>query len=519
MKCDNKVPFCEDLIKNCPSPWDLTQDSDCFIDNVVGESLKIAGAELNVYKLLGVHEQGKLIDLVGKGQSISGGDNSIYPSKNAFFDNSLEWRSIQKGTNVISKSFIGYDFGPIKLNNDRLKYGVETENRKHITTIIIKQGANSKNRSTKIRIERSDNNKDWYGVSIINVPDNNDYNQISFKQSAPSRYWRLRPIEFNGSSNDYWAIISLKLIDYNKTNENNIQDLLFLENRTRDYANESIKIKGYFDHLDVQTEVSRFGSELPSEIFFINIHFATCVALFGRPLIIGDIIEIPSKAQYDINLNTIKKYSEVTDVSWSVEGYTPNTWRPTLLRIILQPAMASEETQDIFGDLSLTPDNSGLLNIDDSKYQSILDINDFNKAEADSDVPLSGEDISNLATIPNDEVSQQQIDNYLNLGIDLPKKFNPPKNGLYVEDAMPPNGEVYTEGDKFPLNPKNGEYHRLVYTGLAKDIPIRLFRWSSIKNRWISLETDRRQQFNSLKPNIDKLLNNENSVPTSKILK
>lgn len=519
MKCDDKLPFCEDLIKKCPSPWDLTQDSDCFIDNVVKESLDIAGAPINVYKLLGVHEQGKLIDLTGQGISISGGDNSIYPSKNVFFDNNKEWRSIQKGQNVISNAYIGYDFGPVKMDNLRLRYGIETEIRKHITTIVIKQGLNSKNRATKIRVERSDNNKDWYGVAIINLPDNNTYNEISFKQSSPARYWRLRPILFNGTSTDYWSVISLKLMDYNKTNEGNIQDLIFLENRTRDYIDEPIKMKGYYDHLDVQSEISKFGSEFPSQIYFMNIHFGTCVQLLGRPIIIGDIIEMPTEVQYDRDLNPIKKYSEVTDVSWSVEGYTPNTWRPTLLRLVLQPAMASEETQDIFGDLSFKSDNSGLLNIDDSKYQSLIDVDSFIKSEADSQVHESGEDISEIAEIPNDEVTQQQIDNYTNIGVDLKTKFNVPTKGLYVEDAMPPNGKEYSQGDTFPSNPKNGDYHRLSYTGLAKDIPIRLFRWSLAKNRWIYLETDRRFEFDDIKPTIQKLLKDKDSVPTSKIEK
>src|ERR1700752_4508837 len=59
--------------ENC-SPWDLTTQPDsCFVEDVIEESLTIRAAIINVYKLLGFHEKGKLLQLTRNGLSIAGG--------------------------------------------------------------------------------------------------------------------------------------------------------------------------------------------------------------------------------------------------------------------------------------------------------------------------------------------------------------------------------------------------------------------------------------------------------------
>jgi len=56
------------------SPFDLQNNrGNDFIEGVVEEALNIGGATLNVYKLLGVHEQGKLVDCTGRGEPLSNG--------------------------------------------------------------------------------------------------------------------------------------------------------------------------------------------------------------------------------------------------------------------------------------------------------------------------------------------------------------------------------------------------------------------------------------------------------------
>jgi len=67
-----------------PFQLDQLQKSNDFIEGVVEESLNIGGATLNVYNMLGVHEQGKLVDCTGKGNPIAGGSLPNYPSSHAF---------------------------------------------------------------------------------------------------------------------------------------------------------------------------------------------------------------------------------------------------------------------------------------------------------------------------------------------------------------------------------------------------------------------------------------------------
>jgi hypothetical protein len=320
-----------------------------------------------------------------------------------------------------------------------------------------------------------------------------------------SRYWRLRPIDFNGGVDDYWGVQALQMFhDYEATDIDNIQDKVFLENRDRDYADESTLVKGYYDLIDTQTELSRFGIEVPSQSFYITVSFSQCVASLGRPLVIGDIIEMPSEAQYSATMERINKYVEITDVGWSTEGYTPG-WQPTMLRIVAQPAMASQETQDIFGDLRATGDISGLFDNNDGnheKYQDYSDVSHEIQNQAKEQVPERGRDLNAVKQFSQEEIDAQAPNNITKLG------QNP--TGLYVEDGMPPNGESFTEGVSLPEdNVSHGDYHRLTYEDLSEDVPPRLYRYSTDKNRWVYLETDRRQQYNPAKPILQEFLTSD----------
>jgi len=490
------------------SPFDLQNNrGNDFIEKVVEEALNIAGATLNVFKLLGVHEQGKLVDCTGRGDPISNGDAAAFPAENAFDKFITEWRSIQNGEGVTTSAYIGYDFGNIKTyDGSRAAYGVETSIFKDVATIAIKQSDNTARRATRVRIERSDDGIKWYGVAIVLLPDDDCLNTVQFRATVPSRYWRIRPLDFNGTTtNDVWAVQALQLFhNVEATAVSNIQDKVFLENRDRDYAEDSIAIKGHYDLTDNLTELSAFGLELPSLTMYISVSFSACVKAFGRPLIVGDILEIPSEAQYSAELRKILKWMEVTDISWSTEGYTPG-WRPTMLRVVAQPAYASQETQDIFGRLAeLEPDSTGLVEGEDGNsliYQDYFDISKVIEAEARDGVPERGAEASSKIRA----FEQEEIDEAASHGIAITKVgLNP--NGIYVEDAMPPNNAPFTEAEEFPASPKQGDYHRMIYVGYAQDVPARLYRYSDAKGRWLYLETDLRAQYNPVKPLLNEFL-------------
>lgn len=495
------------------SPWDLTESPEaCLISDLIDESLQIGGAVLNVYRLLGIHEQGSLQDLIGAGTSFSNGFLPNYSSANAFDKFITEWRSLQLGSDVIKSAFIGYDFGPIKLNNGRNKYGIETAIKHDISRINIKQACDAVNRVTKIRIERSNDGEKWFGVAILSIPDCDGLITLDFPRSVPSRFWRLRPLQFNGSIDDYWGIQALQFVDYERTQLNNIQDKILLENRDRDYDEMAIRMKGSYTPLDVIANQTKFGFFQDADRYVIETSFTGTIRALGRPIVIGDIIQLPSETQYTPTLAPVLKYLEVVDVSWSVNGYTP-TWVPTMYRIIAVPAISSQETQDLFGKLTRDVDNSGLVDIDNGNnlvYQDNSDISQTISADANTMVPERGEDTSQITQFSSELLKFSDDHPHMNIG-----NVNRKRNG-YAIDAMPPNGESYTEGDVFPVNPANGAYHRLTYkqTVPDKDIPPRLYRFSSKKLKWIYLETDRRYEARNTKPRLQEFLDPDISSVT-----
>lgn len=470
---------------------------NCYMDSVSQEALAIAGAQVNIHKLLGVHEQTKLVDLTGDGNAISSGDSAHFPASNAFETLHTEWRSRQSGSAVTSSAFLGYDFGYIKNPSGRQRYGVDTSIRQHITALKIKQSENPLSRVTKVRVERSDNGKDWFGVAIVALPHDDQLNTVHFKHSAPMRYWRLRPITFTGGDCDIWSVQALELYDYTVTHISNIQDKLLLENRDRDYQQAAVMLKGYYDLQSPNTDLSRFGIEIPMAKYMIKVNFNACVAQLGRPIVIGDIIELPSETQYTPDLQPVKRWLEVSDVTWDGNSYTPG-WQPTMLLVTCDPAMATQETQDLFGDLAKKHvDNSGLFGSADGNskvYQDLGTVTQTIVAQAEAQVPERGADgTQTIRYFDQDELEANKdvFPRMSSVGLN--------NTGLYVEDAMPKNDAPYTEGPEFPSAPKNGDYHRLTYVGLAKGVPARLHRYSQSKSKWVYMETDRRAEYNNQK--------------------
>jgi hypothetical protein len=496
----------------------LVNDTDSnIVNNYVGEAINIAGAPVNVFKLLGIYEQSKLIDLTGEGQPISSGSYNAFPPSNAFDRTTSEWRTVQKGGECITDiSYIGYDFGPIRLNNGRVRYGIDTAIKHEITTIILTQGCDSKNRISKARVERSPDNKVWYGVDIIDIPDVSGPLQFRIKQSAPARYWRLRPLAFNGGPEDFWAVVSLELIDFNSLTLQDVQDELgFLENRDRVYANQSILIKAYYQIVDPMLEVGKFGGHIAdTQTWILEVAFSATTNALGRPLIIGDILEIPSETQYTPLLKPVKKYLEVQDVAWATDGFTPG-WVPTLQRISAVPAIASQETMAIFGDLNLPTQFNDFANTVDNVYNVEAQFQDQRvRAAANTEVPERGEDIANVEQISLEQIAAaEEKFPGINLG-----KLNYDPRGLYVQDGMPPNGESFTEGPKFPPSPKDKAWHRLTSDpSLKEKVPTLLYRYSTLKGRWLFYEQDKRELYNvTTNPALTNILTKPN-IPLNKV--
>jgi hypothetical protein len=566
----------------CVGDW--TIQNDCTTNNdletqkqYAEEQIEISGATVNIFKLLGVHEQGKLIDLTGQGYPLSNGTSAGFDILNVYGNNNLTWQSSQVGLDVINTpAYIGYCFGIKKQNSGVSKYVKPVYNIQEISTIRIQQGANASNRASQIRIDRATGDLkysvdftglgngriigiqpgyfsientimiffissisfevvsanegligtgyvnqpfatkdirftiengttpfdasdsftvnlslDWKRVDVVNLPDSDLLETIHFKQSVASPFWRIVPTMFNGGPGDAWEVVKLELIDYKATSLDNIQDTLFLENRDRDYSSSSIALKCNYQPFDSVGDLGKFGFSILDQYNF-TCSFNRMVELLGRPIVIGDILELPSEMAYDHYLKPVKKYLEVTDAGWSAEGYTPQ-WIPIIYRFQANILVASQETRDIIK----TPQEELYVVSDGTFFEGLEQVvtnqqvvSEANYAQAHNKAPETGEDLSSLDT---------KIEEWPSLSI--------PDKGAYVEDGLPPNGLPYGEGYKLPdpLSSSDGDYFRLNY---EKDmnIPTRLYKFSASKGRWIYVETDRRFENSSHKPSVKNAL-------------
>jgi hypothetical protein len=504
-------------IDNPRSPWSLTENSSdaCLADSYINEQLNIAGADVNIYKLLGIHEQGLLVDLTGDGDAISNGSHPNFPPIDAFNMFKTEWRSSQLGQNVITNAFIGYDFGEIRLDNGRLRYGIETFVKHNITRVRIKQGCDTINKVTRVRLERSHDGERWFGVGIVAVADCDGIVTLDFPASVPSRYWRLRPVSFSGGQQDYWAVQALQMIDYEKTNINNIQDKVYMENRDRDYAEFPEKLKGAYSPIDSQSFFAKMGvfegGGGGGQQYFIDMSWSEVVRVLGRPIVIGDILQLPSETEYTAALVPVLKYVTVSDVGWSPNGYSPQ-WTPLMVRIVAEPSIASPETQQIFGKLTEDYDEMGLADtgdgVRDKKYQDISDVDHTIRAKANDAVPETGSDDANVTQLSQDAHDWAAR----NPNADLSNVDR--RDNVWTQSGMPPNGLPYTQADDFPTSPKNDDYHRLTYTNIRQGIPARLYRYSSDKSNWVYLETDRRAYNKVIRSQLQEFVDPEKSSVT-----
>ena len=72
------------VTREAPMPK-LDWQSECiktrdntYIENLQIESLEIAGAPINIFPLMGIHNQGSTIDLIGAGYPLSSGTPAGY---------------------------------------------------------------------------------------------------------------------------------------------------------------------------------------------------------------------------------------------------------------------------------------------------------------------------------------------------------------------------------------------------------------------------------------------------------
>lgn len=458
-------------------PYDIQLDgkksTDSYTSALIREQINFAGAELLLYKLKGLKE--RLLTPYDKGFGFCSKEVPNFEPNNAFTADGKVFHSYETGSDILKTCFLGYDFGPILSASGRNKYANNQPVLLEVTAIdIIQPEANR--RVLKARVESSLDGINWKGISIVSMQDAADLQTIFIRESSPARMWRLKPLAFTGSVNDYWCVSKLHFRYQMPTNVTNYNiDYGIPENRSRSYDTNPIPFKALYTPTETTTEFNGFGLYAANKLE-LQVHFDTIVELINRPFVIGDIIEMPNEAQYDTSLNAIRKFVEVTDVMWSSEGYSLD-YTPLVQKIVIEPLIASEENKDVTKQLK---DHIGTQLFDASKKslmaaQNQTDVTDSIIAQSKTLVPQNG----------------------LNNSEQLESVTAP--LSLYEEDALPPEGKEYSEGPTLPdiKDSKDGDYFRVVYGDL--DIPARLYKFSCAKKRWIFMEEDLRGYYDERK--------------------
>lgn len=481
-----------------------------YIAQLQAEALNIAAGPVNVFPLLGLLDQGSTIDLTGSGWPISSGTPAGYNAQDAFNVNDDAWRSVQQGAEVLTApAFIGYDFGTkkawTKIGPPQERYQPPEAVRKQVRSFKIRQGAEARNRVTQVKVEASDDGQAWKRIDIVNLPDTGNVETVFIKQSAMYRMWRLVPLMFGGvRDNTQWEVVELQLLDNNTLSIDDVQDPILLENRDRAYCRSSTFIKAQYDLLDVQTELAKFGINLPKTYTF-TVSFAQLVQALGRPIIVGDLLELPGEVMYDQHLNPVRQWLEVTDTSWATDGYTFN-WKPNLFKFYAQPVLPSIEHRTILGlpQQRTAQTDDEFLSGNFQLNTQALDVLENVVQDSKDAVPQTGSDGQDL---------QSGLHYYGD-----PKLYD--GQAIYEQDAIPPNGLPYTTGDRLPAPDEisDGAYHRQTYTYLEPSLrpPERLLRWNAERKRWIVVEINNRFKQESHKRTASRILGSSTKVDLDK---
>ena len=285
--------------------------------------------------------------------------------------------------------------------------------------------------------------------------------------------------------------------------EQNIQDLLFIENRDRKYDTSVYTMRGIYQRQDQDFDLSQFGLFLQTGTIFMTFHLRDMVDTIGRKIMAGDVLELPHLKDYDSQIGDVpaalKRYYVVGDCSFASEGFS-QTWWPHLWRVKLNPLVDSQEYKDILNNIKEDTDNDG---IEDtpiaeiiSTYDKYIEINDSVIADAEASVPKSGYDTSGLYIKPLTEdgrlgtISSNTADDDTELNTtfvdtetadDAPLGPDKKIKGYLTGDGLAPNGLPLGIGIEFPGAPVNGDYF------LRSDyLPNRLFRYDG--RRWVKIE-------------------------------
>ena len=253
-----------------------------------------------------------------------------------------------------------------------------------------------------------------------------------------------------------------------------IQDPLLLENRDRKYDPTVIELRGVYNVSDTDFDMKQFGLFLMNDTIFVELHLNDMIAMCGRRLISGDVIELPHQRDDTIpgEAPALNKFYVVSDASRATDGYS-STWFPHIWRIKCSPMTGGQEYQDILQQQAT--DMFGLTNLGTlSDLMTTIGI--------DNGINNSVVDAAKANFLHRNFETQHY---WIMPGSELAGEYP----WIYSSDGIPPNGEgqPLSTGTSFPESPSVGDYYlRTDYS------PPTLFR--RVAYGWQIQEVNYRQQ-------------------------
>jgi hypothetical protein len=281
--------------------------------------------------------------------------------------------------------------------------------------------------------------------------------------------------------------------------ETSIQDVLFLENRSRKYSDDLIEMRGVYKPEDAQFDLSQFGIFLSNDTIFISFHYTSMMNSVGRKLMSGDVLELQHLRDPDSlseDRATINRLFVIEDASHSADGYGPNWWSH-IWKVKAKIIKDSPEFSDIlgYGPDAIEYDENGNfvgmagsntdLKVSQSTECKELGIMDAIIEMAEDNVKFDPKfnDASHLYV---DEISTGQFNYY-----------------MWSGDGIPPNGKkLKGSGVSFPHDMAEGDFYlRIDYT------PPRLFRKHGAK--FVKIEDDIRLKWTAYNTIMDTFIDNK----------
>lgn len=288
-----------------------------------------------------------------------------------------------------------------------------------------------------------------------------------------------------------------------------IQDLLFLENRDRNYSEDVVELRGNFSPVDTDYDLSQFGIFLSSDTLRFDFHYTDMINMIGRKLMSGDVLEVP--AERDINLDGIfvNSYYVVEDAMYSSSGYSV-TWEPHIWKVRAKKLDGSPEFDKIFESAAKRSTMGGEGDFTGIMPQGIADLLDGDLYDNDTKEAVNR--YGRILGINEAVIEEAQCNVYFD-----PKFFNGDHFYINVDGngypqlmpwrtgtGEPPNGGFLRGvGTVFPDNMEDGEYFlRVDFT------PDRLFQKRG--NRFVKIHDDLRRVWTAYNTRLDTYIDNNN---------